>query len=102
MKLFIIPVLLIVASAYLAIGNKADDTLSFVDADTLKEVAKTSTGRGPHEVVVTPDGKKAYVSNYEGPGDSISVIDVGARKGLQRIELGEHRAPHGLAINREG
>ena len=39
----------------LLIGNKAEDTLSFIDVATLKEVSKTSTGRGPHEVVVTPD-----------------------------------------------
>lgn len=89
-------------SALLLIGNKSEDTLSFVDARTLKEVAKTTTGRGPHEVVVTPDGKKAFVSNYEGPGDSISVVDVGTRKELRRIDLGEHRAPHGLAVNRAG
>src|SRR6266567_1604689 len=87
--------------ALLLIGNKSEDTLSFVDACTLKEVAKTTTGRGPHEVAVTPDGKKAFVSNYEGPGDSISVVAVSARKELGRIPLGEHRAPHGLAVSRD-
>jgi len=86
----------------LLIGNKSDDTLSFVDVRTLKEIHKTTTGRGPHEVAVTPDGKLAFVSNYEGPGDTITVIDVNARKELRRIPLGEHLAPHGLAVNRDG
>jgi len=89
-------------AALLLIGNKSDDTLSFVDARTLKEVAKTTTGRGPHEVAVTPDGKKAFVTNYEGPGDSISVVDVAARKELRRIPLGEHRSPHGIEVSRDG
>jgi YVTN family beta-propeller protein len=88
--------------AWLLIGNKSDDTLSFVDVRTLKEVAKTTTGRGPHEVAVTPDGKKAFITNYEGPGDSISVVDVAARKELRRIPLGEHRAPHGIEVSRNG
>jgi YVTN family beta-propeller protein len=88
--------------AVLLISNKSDDTLSFVDVRTLKEVAKTKTGRGPHEVVVTPDGRKAFVSNYEGPGDTLSEVDVAARKEVRRIPLGEHRAPHGIAVNRDG
>jgi YVTN family beta-propeller protein len=89
-------------TSLLLIGNKSEDTLSFVDTTTLKEVAKTPTGRGPHEVVATPDGRTAFVANYEGPGDSISVIDVASRKESSRIELGEHRAPHGLVLNRAG
>jgi YVTN family beta-propeller protein len=88
--------------ALLLIGNKSEDTLSFVDVRTLKEVSRTTTGRGPHEVAVTPDGKTAFVSNYEGPGDTISVVDVPARKELHRIPLGEHHAPHGLAVSRDG
>ncbi|MGN6387385.1 MAG: YncE family protein, partial [Verrucomicrobiota bacterium] len=86
----------------LLIGNKSEDTVSFIDLATFKEVGKATTGRGPHEVVVTPDGKKAFVSNYEGAGDSISVIDVPARKEKIRIPLGENRAPHGLELNRDG
>lgn len=108
MKQVIILAVLFMGSASFAqtplllIGNKSDDTLSFVDVRTLTEIAKTTTGRGPHEVAVTPDGKKAFVTNYEGPGDSISVVDVTARKELRRIPLGEHRAPHGIEVSRGG
>src|SRR5688572_15963958 len=107
--LILLPILLAANTAFgqaapglLLIGNKSEDTLSFVDVRTLNEASRTTTGRGPHEVVVTPDGKKAFVSNYEGPGDTISVVDVPARKELLRIPLGEHRAPHGLAVSRDG
>ena len=105
----ILPILLAASTAFgqgkpawLLIGNKSEDSLSFVEVSTLKEVARTTTGRAPHEVVVTPDGKKAFVSNYEGPGDTISIVDVPARKELRRIPLGEHRAPHGIAVSRDG
>ncbi len=56
----------------LLIGNKSDDTLTFVDAETLEILGETTTGQGPHEVAASPDGKWAYVANYEGPGDSLS------------------------------
>lgn len=90
------------AGGLLLIGNKSDDTLSFVDTATLKTLATTTTGRGPHEVTVTPDGKWAFVANYEGPGDSISLVDVAARKELRKIPLGEHRGPHGIQTSRDG
>jgi YVTN family beta-propeller protein len=86
----------------LLIGNKSDDSLSFVDTATLKTVGATTTGRGPHEVTVTPDGRWAFVANYEGPGDSISLVDVAARKELRKIPLGEHRGPHGIQASRDG
>jgi YVTN family beta-propeller protein len=89
-------------TSLLLIGNKAEDTLSFADTKTFKEIARIKTGRGPHEVVVTPDGRKAFVANYEGPGDSISVVDVPARKELRRIDLGGKCAPHGIALTRDG
>jgi YVTN family beta-propeller protein len=86
----------------LLVGNKAEDTLSFVDADTRQVLATTTTGRGPHEVAATPDGRKAFVANYEGAGDSISVIDVEARKELRRIPTDPYRQPHGLAVSSDG
>jgi YVTN family beta-propeller protein len=90
------------AGDLLLIGNKSDDTLSFVDTATLKTLGTTTTGRGPHEVTVTPNGKWAFVANYEGPDDSISLIDVAARKEVRKIPLGEHRGPHGIQASRDG
>jgi YVTN family beta-propeller protein len=90
------------AGATLLIANKGEDTLSFVDTTTRQVLGTTTTGRGPHEVTVTPDGKKAFVANYEGPGDTISAVDVTARKELRRIPLGEHRGPHGIQASRDG
>ena len=86
----------------LLVGNKSEDTLSFIDVRTGKEIARTTTGRGPHEVAVSPDGQRAYVANYEGPGDSISVIDVPARKELRRIAIAPHRGPHGIIVSPDG
>jgi YVTN family beta-propeller protein len=47
---------------YLIVLNKDEDTISIVNVET-RAVEKTiETDFNPHEVVVTPDGKKTYVT----------------------------------------
>ena len=100
--LILVQVISLVAESVLLIGNKSDDTVTFVDAETLEVLGQTTTGRGPHELVVTPDGKWAYVANYEGPGDSLSLIDVGKRKEIRKIPLKPYFGPHGLTVSKDG
>ncbi len=100
--LFLVPVFSLAAETILLIGNKSDDTLTFVDAETLEVLGQTTTGRGPHELVVTPDGKWAYVANYEGPGDSLSLIDVASREEVKKIPLKPYFGPHGIAVSKDG
>lgn len=85
----------------LLVANKAVDTVSFINLKTREVVGTATTGRHPHELAVTPDGRTAFVANY-GAGDSISVIDVQARKELRKIPLGRYRDPHGLQVSRDG
>ena len=84
----------------LLVLNKVDATLAFVDPVSLQVIARVPTGEGPHEVVVSPDGKLAFVSNYgaQTPGSSISVIDVTARTEVRRVDVSPLRRPHGLAF----
>src|SRR3974390_2392982 len=44
--------------------NKGDNTLAIVDAATGKVLGKAPTGPDPHEVVASPDGKLAFITNY--------------------------------------
>ncbi|MEO6809010.1 MAG: beta-propeller fold lactonase family protein [Isosphaeraceae bacterium] len=85
----------------LLVANKGDDTVSFIDLDARQVVGLATTGRHPHELAVTPDGRTAFVANY-GAGDSISVIDVQTRKELRKISLGTYRDPHGIQVSRDG
>jgi YVTN family beta-propeller protein len=87
-------------AATLLVLNKEDATLSFIDPATGATTATIATGAGPHEVEVTADGRTAVVTNYGGQsaGNSLSVIDVATRKERVRVDLGELRRPHGLAI----
>ena len=83
-------------SPALLVLNK-EGSLAIVDPATRKVVGQVPTGESPHEVVVSTDGKLAFASNYGSttPGNSISVIDLAARK-ERRLDLGALRRPHGL------
>lgn len=80
--------------------NKADSTLAIIDPEAMKVVAKVPTGDSPHEVVLSADGKTAFVANYgaQTPGSSISVIDVATAKELRRFDVSPLLRPHGLQV----
>jgi YVTN family beta-propeller protein len=74
----------------LLVLNKAENSLALVDPATMQVVARVPTGEGPHEVVASADGRTAYVSNYgaQQPGNTLSVIDLAARKEVRPEALG--------------
>lgn len=87
------------ATGTLLVLNKSDDTVSFIDLATREVKATLPTGDGPHEVAVSDDGKTAVIANYGDaakPGNSLSVIDVPAKKVLRTIDLGTYSRPHGI------
>jgi YVTN family beta-propeller protein len=87
-------------SPALLILEKSDTMLAIADPATLKIVARVPSGPDPHEVIATPDGKFAYITNYGGGGrgayHTISVVDLSARKALPAIELGVLHGAHGI------
>jgi DNA-binding beta-propeller fold protein YncE len=85
----------------LVVLNKSDANLAIIDPASMKLVGKVPTGYSPHEVVLSPDGKTAYVANYgDGPtpGSSISVIDVPTAKEIRRVDVSPLIRPHGLHL----
>lgn len=86
-------------SPALLVLAKNDRTLAIVDPATLKVITRLPSGPDPHEVIASPDGKLAFISNYGfGAYNTISVIDLEAQKALPLINLGVLRGPHGLAF----
>ena len=47
----------------LLVLNKEDATLAIVDPASGKVLGRVPTGDGPHELVVSTDGKTAFASN---------------------------------------
>jgi YVTN family beta-propeller protein len=84
----------------LLIGNKGEDTLSFVDLTTGRELARQPTGKAPHEIAISPDGKMAAVVAYG--GKTIDLFDVASRTKLKTIDLSPNEGPHGIAWLKDG
>ena len=84
----------------LLVGNKGEDTVSFVDLATGKELGRSPTGKAPHEIAISPDGTQAAVVAY---GDkTIDLFDVASRAKLKSIDLTPNEGPHGIAWLKDG
>src|SRR5580700_1146838 len=86
-------------SPQLLVLEKEDKSLAIVNPQTLKILTRLPAGEDPHDVVVSEDGGRAYISNYGGfrvPQRTLSVVDLVAQKALPPVDLGPLRAPHGL------
>lgn len=79
----------------LLVGNKGEDTVSFIDLDSGEELARVPTSHGwPHEIAPSPDGSQAAVVNYQ--DHHIDIFDLESRAIVETIDLGEHTRPHGI------
>src|ERR1700688_1594859 len=66
---------------------------------TSDALARLPAGHDPHEIVASDDGRLAFISNYGGLDstlNTISVVDLVARKALPPINLGALHSTHGL------
>lgn len=88
------------AGETLLVGNKGEDTLSIIALGSGEELARIATGRMPHEIAVSPDGKRAAVVAYG--GTSIDIIDLAARRRVQTIDISPNARPHGLLWLNDG
>jgi YVTN family beta-propeller protein len=97
------------------VACKSEFQLALVDPATEKVLVKLPTGRGPHEVAVSPDGRMAYVSNFgrysvypagdtlhDKASNTITVIDLVDRKVKTTFDLGTHTGPHGMVVSHDG
>src|SRR6266849_6746543 len=84
------------AKAY--VGLFKDDAVAVIDVTQNKLLKTVPVPKGPHGLVVTPDGRKAYVSS-DG-ASTVSVIDAGSDKIVATIDVGAN--PHGLAMSSDG
>ena len=69
-----------------------------IDTATDAVIAKVPVGKDPAHVVVTPDGRFAYVAN--GGDNSVSVVDIQALRVVATIPVGA--GPHGMRLSPDG
>ncbi len=81
----------------LIVLNKQGHDASFIDVGSGELLATLPTGRGPHELVVTSDGRWAIGTDYAG-GNSLTVFDVENLQIARTIDLGAYPRPHGILL----
>ena len=78
--------------------NQAADTVTLIDVATMEAYRHVPVVGGPHEVAISPDGRRAIVTNYRkrgvGPQKALSLISLPDGAVLKTIDLGKYRAPH--------
>ena len=98
------------AGGLLVVANQKDHTLLVVDPENRRELAKISVGVNGHEVIVSKDGRFAYVPIYGNAGvgrpgtdgSTIDVIDLQGRKLAATIDLGKPLRPHRAEFGPDG
>ena len=80
------------------VGLFKEDAVAVLDAGERRVVGRISVPRGPHGLVITPDGHKVYVSS-DG-ASTVSVIDTASDRVVSSVEVGPN--PHGLAVSADG
>src|SRR6266446_2090825 len=80
------------------VGLFKDNAIAVLDTGTNRVQATIPVPQGPHGIVITPDGRKVYVSS-DG-ASTVSVIDTQTDTIVKSIEVDPN--PHGLAISADG
>ena len=74
--------------------NKEDAALAIVNPASGEVFGRVPVGLGPHELVVSTDGKVAFASNYgsgPAPGHTISMIDLVGEKSSSELTWHRYR-----------
>ncbi|MFQ5824397.1 MAG: cytochrome D1 domain-containing protein [bacterium] len=88
----------------LIVLNKSESSATLISLKRGEALAAIPTGKGPHEVAVSPDGYTAVISNYgaQEPGSTLTVIDLRSQKVVKTIDLKKYQRPHGLVFLPDG
>lgn len=81
----------------LIVLNKSGNDANFIDLASGEIIATLPTGRGPHELIATDDGRWAIGTDYSG-GNSLTVFDVANMEVARTIDLSEYPRPHGILL----
>lgn len=90
------------ADPILVVVFRDEGAVSFINAKTHETIGELDVGKGPQEVVATPDGKTVFVSNFGDHRNYISVIDVAKIREVKKLKLLNDFRPHGMGITRNG
>src|SRR5688572_19296598 len=91
--------------------DKIGGKVLFIDPASFQTlITLDGFARVPHELLVEPESRMAYVPIYgdgihgrnPNPGHLVSVIDLDTRRHVADIDVSPYRAPHSLQIGPDG
>lgn len=90
----------------LLILHKGGSSLGFYTSEG-KHLTSIPVGKHPHEMVLSADGRHLYITDNGTMaieeagtgGNTVSIVDVAARKRVGEISLGDYRRPHGIDLD---
>jgi YVTN family beta-propeller protein len=86
----------------LLVANRGDSRITLIDPATMTLLTTINVGNDPHEIAVSNDGRRAYVTNYGNSfGTTLSVIDLAARTKIRDVSIAPLTGPHGI-VQRNG
>lgn len=86
----------------LLVANRGGSTVTLIDPQTMTLLGTVTVGNDPHEIAVSADGRRAYVSNYGNSfGSTISIVDIDARAKIKDVSIAPLVGPHGI-VERNG
>jgi DNA-binding beta-propeller fold protein YncE len=80
----------------LVVAAMDESRVAIVDGRTFDTLASVETGKSPHEVRISPDGRRAYVA----AGKTITVVDLEARRRHAGFEV--EAGIHDIRVSRDG
>jgi DNA-binding beta-propeller fold protein YncE len=87
--------------AVVAVALSGVDSVALFSAATLDRIGTLATGRNPHEIAASPDGRTAWIA--DAGGSSITVIDVAPDPRVRAVwRLPDGISVHDVSIDRHG
>lgn len=94
----------------IVVVQKGDHSLGYYDFASGAELDRVPLDPFPHEFALGPDGRLAYMAHFgvalaehTGPGgNTVSVVDLQARRRVGTIQCGDYRRPHDVAFDESG
>jgi YVTN family beta-propeller protein len=86
----------------LFVVSKAKKTLQVFNPDTGTMEFEVPGPGEPHEVVVSSDGRFAYLGDAGGFKNTLCVVDLDKRAIVEEVQMKPHMRPHGMALTGDG
>ncbi len=88
------------------VSQKAASSIGFYTWEGIL-IAEVPVGTHPHEIALSADGGTLYITDNgtmaieqagEG-GNTVSILDIAARRKTGEVDLGQYHRPHGIDVN---